>query len=222
MEKLRAAIDEHGHWSELKIYLERIEAAREDDFSLALENAKALLESIAKEICKKKDIIINKNSSINEILRNSFSCLGYTNSDMVKQVSGSLATIGQNIGNLRNDISPTSHGRSLDELKDRNSKIDQLTCDFVLDSTIVVAVFLIRNFEHKKTELKPAILNIAHEPQEYSEAIDFNDFWDETYGEFSMGAYSYPASEILFHVDRMGYQAAYAEFQAAEAEESEA
>ncbi len=34
---------------------------------------------------------------------------------------------------------------------------------------------------------------------------DFNDFWDDTYGEFGMGEYSYPASEILYNVDYPAY-----------------
>jgi len=35
---------------------------------------------------------------------------------------------------------------------------------------------------------------------------------DETYGEFSIGALSYPASEILFHVDNQAYESEYKEF----------
>jgi Abortive infection C-terminus len=221
MEKLRSTLDKYGHWSDLKIYIERIEAAREADFSLALENSKALLESIGKEICEKRSVTLKKSPSIQEILKASFSCLGYSNSDMVNQISRALANIGHEIGNLRNDISPTSHGRSLEELKERNSKVDQITRDFLLDSTIVVAVFLIRAFEHKNFETLSVHLTPLQQPLEYEDSPDFNDFWDENYGEFHMGVYSYPASEILFRVDIMGYQAACAEFQAEEAEESE-
>ena len=32
-----------------------------------------------------------------------------------------------------------------------------------------------------------------------------NEFWDDSFGEFKMGDYSYPASEILFNVDKQAY-----------------
>jgi hypothetical protein len=63
--------------------------------------------------------------------------LGYSNTALVSQVSSSLATIGQEIGNLRTEISPTSHGKSLDELRDRNNKVDLLTREFLIDSTLI-------------------------------------------------------------------------------------
>jgi hypothetical protein len=33
----------------------------------------------------------------------------------------------------------------------------------------------------------------------------FSDFWDDLYGEFEMGDYSFPASEVLFSVDYKAY-----------------
>ncbi|OGB70358.1 MAG: hypothetical protein A2496_23160 [Burkholderiales bacterium RIFOXYC12_FULL_60_6] len=44
---------------------------------------------------------------------------------------------------------------------------------------------------------------------EYDDNEDFNDFWDENFGEFAMGSYSYPASEILYNVDSQAYQTEY-------------
>jgi hypothetical protein len=35
----------------------------------------------------------------------------------------------------------------------------------------------------------------------------FNDFWDESFGEFTMGDYAYTASEILFALDKQAYAA---------------
>ena len=202
MERLKKVIAQYGRWSDLTIYTERIEAHVVTDFSHAIENAKALLETISKEICDAKQIDLGKSPSINAVLKNAFVAIGYNKDDLVAQISGSLATIGQNIGNLRNDISPTSHGKSLDELKERNNKVDELTREFLIDSTVIVAVFLIRAFEnenprtqHKEIEVKAL----------YSEFEDFNDFWDDLYGEFEMGSYSFPASEILFYVDNKAY-----------------
>ena len=53
---------------------------------------------------------------------------------------------------------------------------------------------------------------------EYDDNEVFNSYWDETFGEFTMGQYSYPASEILFNVDSQAYQAEYKAFLIAEDE----
>ncbi len=48
----------------------------------------------------------------------------------------------------------------------------------------------------------------------YVEFEEFNEYWDELYGEFEMGTYSFPASEILYNVDQSAYlteQQAFAE-----------
>ena len=50
MERLKDILERHSRWQPCKIYIERIEGFRETDFSLCIENAKALLETIAKEI----------------------------------------------------------------------------------------------------------------------------------------------------------------------------
>ena len=208
MEKLRSTIAQYSRWKELDLYIERIEVHLESDFSISVENAKALLESIGKEICSAKQVNLSSAPSMNVVLKKAFCALGYSNETLVNQVSGALATIAQQIGTLRNDISPTSHGRSLDDLRERNNKVDMLTREFLIDSTLAVAVFLIRAFEERKTT---SIL-IDHEAAEvellqYNDEEDFNDSWDEAYGEFEMGEYSYTSSEILFNVDYKAYEA---------------
>jgi len=101
----------------------------------------------------------------------------------------------------------------LDEIKERNNKVDLLTREFLIDSMLVVAVFLIRTFENEKPPLAAALLE---ESLDYYESTDFNDFWDESFGEFEMGDYSYTASEILFNVDYKAYKSEYAVFSESE------
>jgi hypothetical protein len=62
--------------------------------------------------------------------------------------------------------------------------------------------FLIRNFENEnpRTTQETPEQNIS-----LNDNPEFNDFWDESFGEFSMGNYSYTASEILFYVDTKAY-----------------
>jgi hypothetical protein len=50
-------------------------------------------------------------------------------------------------------------------------------------------------------EVKP-ISETLTDSLDYLEAEDFNESWDDSFGEFVMGDYSYPASEILFNVDK--------------------
>ncbi|VVH66654.1 hypothetical protein BSPLISOX_264, partial [uncultured Gammaproteobacteria bacterium] len=147
--------------------------------------------------------------SINRVLKKAFSSIGYANSNLVNQISSALATIGQKMGELRNEIGLTSHGKSLEEIKQRNNNVDSLTREFLIDTVELVSVFLIRNFETKH-------LRTAHETLtdslDYLEEEDFNESWDDSFGEFVMGDYSYPASEILFNVDKQAYVNEYKSF----------
>ena len=202
MERLKKIIEQYGRWSELTIYTDRIGSHASTDFSHAIENAKALLETIGKEICKSKGVELGETASINAVMKKAFTVIGYSNNSLITQISTALANIGQQMGNLRNEIGTTSHGKSLEGLKERNNKVDELTKEFLIDTTVIVASFLIRTFENEnprsRTETaKTKLLYTDNEP--------FNEFWDEFYGEFEMGDYSYPASEILFNVDYKAY-----------------
>lgn len=221
MEKIRNTLAQYSRWNALSHYVDRMEAHLEADFSTALENAKALLESIGKEICSAKSVALDATSTIQGVLKKAFGALGYQGVDMVRQVSTALATIGQNVGELRNQISPTSHGKPMDELRDRNNKVDLLTREFLIDSTLVVAVFLIRAFEERQLATKP--LPVAPSAMEkgpdYDGNEDFNNFWDDSFGEFSMGEYNFTASEILFAVDEQAYATEVKAYQADLSEE---
>jgi cob(I)alamin adenosyltransferase len=213
MNKLKKTIEQYGRWAELSIYIGRIETHIESDFSHSLENAKALLETIGKEICKSKGLILSDTSSINGVLKNAFSSLGYTNSNLVNQIASALATIGQQVGELRNEIGISSHGKSLEEIRERNNSVDILTREFLIDTVEIVSCFLIRNFENENPR-KPK--ETLEETLDYWEAEDFNDFWDDSFGEFEMGNYAYSASEILFNVDKQAYINEYNAFSAIE------
>jgi len=219
MQKIRDALALYNRWSELEPYVDRMEAHLESDFSLSVENAKALLESIGKEVCKARGAELGSNPSINAVLKRAFMAMDYPAEGLVVQVSGALATIGQQIGDLRNQISPTSHGKPLDELKERNSKVDFMTREFLIDSTITVAVFLIRAFEERQL-LAPSPQAEPELPAlpDYEAHQDFNDYWDGAFGDFAMGAYTYCASEVLFKMDVNAYLAECADFELSQRE----
>ena len=209
MNKLKEVIKEYGRWSELSTYVERIETHIEIDFSHSFENAKALLESVGKQICIDNNVDLGATPSVNAVLKKAFTSMGYANSNLVNQVSSALATIGQQVGNLRNDIGLTSHGKSLEEIKQRNNKVDILTREFLIDTVELVSVFLIRNFE---TKTERASTELLEDTLDYWEAEGFNESWDDSFGEFAMGDYSYPASEVLFNVDKQAYVNEYKAF----------
>ena len=202
MERLKKVIEQYGRWSELATYTDRIDAHASTDFSHAIENAKALLETIGKEICNSKGVELGEAAGFNAVMKRAFTAIGYSRDTLVTQISTALATIGQQMGNLRNEIGPASHGKSLQELKERNNKVDELTKEFLIDTTVIVASFLIRSFENEnsRTKTDPVETELL-----YIDNEAFNDFWDDLYGEFAMGDYSFPASEILFNVDYLAY-----------------
>ena len=209
MERLRKVIEQYGRWSVLAIYTDRIEAHLSSDFSHAVENAKALLETIGKEICNTKGVELGATPSTNAVMKKAFTAIGYPSENLVTQISTALATIGQQMGTLRNEIGIISHGKGLDELKARNDSVDALTKEFLVDTTVIVAAFLIRAFENENPRITP--------PPEKGQPLyivneSFNEFWDDVYGEFKMGDYSFPASEILFNVDIEAYQTELAAF----------
>ena len=209
MKKLKKVIEQYGRWAVLSMYVERIETYIESDFSLCVENSKALLESIAKQICKEKGVVLIGNESINKLVKISFEAIGFEKRDPINTIATSLSAIAQQIGNLRTSIGSTSHGKSLDELERRNQNMDFLTNEFLISSIEIVSCFLIRNFENENPR-KPA--ESIDETLDYYEAEEFNEFWDNLFGEFEMGNYSYPASEILFYVDNQAYKNEYNAF----------
>ncbi len=214
MEKLKSIIDQHSRWQPLEIFIERIEAHIDVDFSISLENSKTLLETIGHEIGQVNNVELASSSSTNAILKKAFVAIGYSGDDLVTQISSSLANIGQQIGNLRNEIGTSSHGKSLQDVKERNDKVDHFTRELLIGTTEIVASFLIRGFE-TMTE-KTGHHDVIELPN-YNKNNEFNDFWDESFGEFEMGGYSYPASEILYNVDIQAYVTEHKVFKAGEA-----
>lgn len=210
MEKLKSLIESYGRWKPLEDYILRIETYVHSDFGLALENAKSILESISKEICNEKLIELGSTESISGSLKKAYKAIGYNGGDLETQLSTSIANIGQQMGNLRNEVGATSHGRTMEELKIRNDGIDELTKEFLINTTVLVSCFMIKAFENENPR---ALKNI--EKLNYTQEEEFNEFWDELNSEFSMGDdYTYLASEIFYNVDYQAYvteSASYAE-----------
>lgn len=201
MDRLKAIIEQHSRWQPLTEYIGRIEGFRDRDFTLCIENAKSLLESIGKEICTQKGQAYSTEDTAGKILKLAFSSMGYDNTDTIRQIAGALANVGQQMGNLRNDVGATAHGKTLAELEARKDTINKVSAEFLLISTELVACFLIELYETEFPRNHQEVETLNLEDNE-----DFNSLLDDTYGEFSIGRVSYAASEILFTLDPVVYE----------------
>lgn len=206
MEKLKKLLGQYGRWSEYSIYIDRIEVHIDSDFSLCVENSKSLIEGICKQICSEKNVDLKGDESFNKLVKVAFEAIGHKKEECINVIGGSLSAIAHQLGNLRTAMGATSHGMTSEELKNRNDSLDEITKEFLIDSIEIIGCFLIRNFENENPRIA---ISIKGEEVVFESAQDFNDFWDELFGEFEMGDYSYPASEILFNVDRDAYTEEY-------------
>lgn len=200
MQRLKIILGKHVNWEPYNEYIVRIEGYANTDFSLCIENAKALLEGISKEICNKKGVELESNPRMNGLLKTTFRSLGYPSSSSIVQIGTAITTIGQQIGVFRNEIGATAHGKTIDELKIKQNSIHDLTANFLIDATSIVCCFLIEAYEANKP------VREIEEEIEYDSNQDFNDSLDEQYGEFLMGDYSFLASEILFSNEPKAYK----------------
>lgn len=202
MIKLKKAIEQYGRWAVYSMYVDRIEAHIDSDFSICVENSKSLIEGVSKQICKEKGIAIAKDEPFARLVKTAFSAIGYLPGEHLNVISGSLSAIAQQLGNLRTALGSTSHGKTIEELSSRNETLDSLTKEFLIDTVEILTCFLIRNFENENPRKKVEPLE---ETLDYFEAEEFNEFWDDAFGDFEMGNYAYSASEILFNVDKQAY-----------------
>lgn len=201
MDRLKTILEKYSRWQPCSMYIERIIGFRNTDFSVCVENAKSLLETIAKEICQQRGQQLENNESVGKLLGLSFGCLGYTKTDTIRQIGTSIANIATQMGNFRNEVGNTAHGKTLSELSQRDHSIAGLSGDFLINATELVSCFLIEAFETDNP------IAVPDGSMDLSDNEDFNEYWDSLYGEFKMTEdYTYPASEILFNVDIEAYK----------------
>jgi len=133
----------------------------------------------------KKGIELEKASSMSGCLKTAFKALGYPATSTILQIGTAIANVGQQMGNFRNEVGTTAHGKTVEELQNRENSIHELTGNFLIQATSIVCCFLIEAFETDKP------LKSVEEELDYDENEGFNEFWDEQYGEFEMGDYSF-------------------------------
>jgi hypothetical protein len=112
-------VTDHLNSKEIQFQIDRMRNAAESDPSLAIGTAKELIESICKTILKDLGITFTKDDNIIELLKKTRKELGIVPDEIpetakgakiIKKLLNNLATIAQNLGELRN-LYGTGHGR---------------------------------------------------------------------------------------------------------------
>lgn len=204
MERLRQTIKQYSRWQELEQYCLRIEGYIKSDFSIAVENAKALLESVCKTILREKQIEHASSDSFQKLMNKTINAFDISHSEQLKQISSSLINISKNLAEVRNKVAKVSHGQHIDALSDET--LDCISTEFIIGTTESITCFLIDFYEQvfprKKSELTLRI----------EDNLEFNNYLDEELFEpvqiVRQGgdiAYEYAASEVLFSVEQRAY-----------------
>lgn len=203
MEKLKETISVHVAWRELGTYINRIETFLESDFIISVENGKALIESICKTILSKTSEPYEETDSINKLVSITLKHLGIFAENQISKFGSGIVTAMQNLGELRNNHGETSHGKSIEQLK--NNRLEKISAAFLVNSIEVMAVFLIEYYEMEFPNKKKT-------PEEGINYSDFNDFLDEEYEDVNVIGIPYPTSEVLLSVDKTAYDVKYQEY----------
>ena len=203
MEKLRKTISAYDAWEGLGTYVNRIETFLDTDFITSVENGKALIESICKTILTKTSESYEETDSINKLVSITLKRLGIFAENQISKFGSGMVTAMQNLGELRNNHGETSHGKSIDDLK--NNQLEKISAAFLVNSIEVMAVFLIEYYEIEFPNKKEKIENKI-------DYADFNEFLDEEYGDVDVIGIPYPTSEVLLSVDSTAYGVKYQEY----------
>jgi hypothetical protein len=203
MEKLKQLIEKYGKWQGLKIYVDKIDYFLDAaDFGAAVGTAKSLIECICKTILDEQNHKYDKKSNVNQLVKKTCIALQIEN-DSVVEFANSMVTASQKVGEIRNVIDTSSHGHSLSS--EKSKKIEGITVNFLINSVETIACFLLEFYEIEYP--------LRNQPEDisYESFQDFNDYLDNLYGDINIAGLSYPASEILFLIDKIAYQNKYQE-----------
>lgn len=201
MEKTQSFIELNSKWEILNQYLVRINTFKESSPGLVLENCKALIESIFKtilvEVNSKTEEDLKK-CEISDLYRQVKQTLGLNN----KGYCNIIGSFSNSICEFRNKLGEISHGKDIYTLESNLSLLLKDELVFLLNTTDNVAFFLLSYYKDQypaHSEKKKII--------QYEDNVSFNEFFDETEGELSLGGVTLLPSRVLFFTDIEAYKA---------------
>jgi len=218
MEKLKEIVNNYSRWIDLSTHINRIEFQINSDLTSAIGSTKSLLESICKTILDHEGREYDKNDNVNKLIKKTIQTLRIENPDQISLFGNSLVTSIQNLGELRNRIDESSHGKSL---LDKNKKIDSITASFLINSAETIACFLIEFYEIEhprkieKDEFSVEALKNIYDykgKDPYDDIRDFHVYLDNEYGFTEIANIPYATSEALFAVDITAYKDEYRKY----------
>ena len=204
MERLRQLIAQYSRWKGLEEYCIRIDGYLTSDLSIAVENSKALLESVCKTILHEKAVEVGGNDSMQKLMKKTVGVFDSEHSEQLKQIGNSLVNISKNLAEVRNTVAKVSHGQHVDSLG--QDVLDAMSATFLVNSTESVACFLIEFYERVFPRKKPEPALLLEDHQEFNDYLDEEAF--EPVQVLRQGgelAYEYSASEVLFSVEPRAY-----------------
>ncbi len=204
MERLRQLITQYSRWKGLDEYCIRIDGYLTSDYSIAVENTKALLESICKTILDEKETAFGATDSVQQLMAKTMGVFDADHSQQIKQIGRGLVNISQNLAEVRNTVAKVSHGQHVDALSD--DALDAISAAFLINSTESIACFLIEFYEQVFPRKKPEPTLRLEDHQEFNDYLDEEVFEPvQVIRQDGELVYEYSASEVLFSVESRAY-----------------
>lgn len=167
MDKLEKLINNYSRWTDLLDYIPRIEYQISHDLTAAIGSTKSLVESICKTILDHEKEGYNNDDNINKLVKKTIKSLKTENPDLISLFGNNLVSSMQNLGEIRNKIDESSHGKSL---LDKTQKIDLITASFLINSVETISCFLIEFYEIEHPRRK------GEDEFRFENLKDFNDY----------------------------------------------
>ena len=197
MYRLKEIVNNYSRWQDLSTHINRIEYQINDDLTSAIGSTKSLLESICKTILDYEQGEYENYDNVNKLVKKTIQILKIENPSQTSAFGNALVTSIQNLGELRNRIDDSSHGKSL---LDKNKKIDSIIASFLINSAETIACFLIEFYEIEHPRKK------GENEFNFQEMKEFNEYLDDQHGDVKIANLLYPTSEALFAVDTTAYK----------------
>lgn len=195
--------------SQYKEYVMDIEYSLERNPNKAIEACKGLLDSICKTILRDLGTDFDKGWDTPKLVKETLNNLPFLKTlqmkdfNSAKKIINSIITLSYGICEFRNSHSFITHGQDIQE-----EYCEKLYGQLVFDAVKTVSNFIL--------EIHTNLTSISDKVRiRYEDHDDFNNYYDELYGEVVLGNYIFPASQILY-TDREAYKEALNEFRSME------
>jgi hypothetical protein len=200
MEWIKEIIGNQGRFSKLLLYTSKIEDSLNTNPNETIEVSKALIETICKTINKDLGHELTDTRNFPEMVRETLLKIPFIiklngrDAEATEKVCKNVLTLCQGLSEFRNNHGFSSHGQDIEE-----EQADITLAKLIYKSTDVIGGFLL--------EIHTNFTSLENLKRLYYEDYpDFNEWYDELYGQAEIGQYNYPSSEALYKTDIEAYK----------------